>query len=146
MPLIDDFKCNKCDLSFPTGWGGYMYVIDDSGKRIHCLHPVEDHFVDAVLGKNASKELIAERTGFNSHCICQSCLQQFELDIGDDEKAKSWRYYYPIMGFGGIIRRDERKCPYCNSYDVKTVLELVGQTCPKCKEGVIEKVWTGGIT
>ena len=40
MPPIDDYKCNKCGLSLPSGWGGYIYVIDGSGKRIVCPHPV----------------------------------------------------------------------------------------------------------
>ena len=24
--------------------------------------------------------------------------------------------------------------------------EMVGETCPKCKEGVIGEIWTGGIS
>jgi len=128
-----------------------MYVIDKSlwhrGKRICCPHPAERQKVYEVLGKNASQKLIEARTGYNSDCICQSCLKQFVLDIGDDEKAAdSWRYHYRYLGLvehGFIIRRDERKCPYCKSKDVKTVMELVGQPCPKCNVGTVEQIWTG---
>jgi len=26
MPPINEYRCNKCGLSFPSGWGGYMHV------------------------------------------------------------------------------------------------------------------------
>jgi hypothetical protein len=57
------------------------------------------------------------------------------LDIGDDERADSWRYYY-----GATMKRDKRKCPHCNSPKVKTVFELIGKTCPKCNEGMIQEI------
>lgn len=138
MPPINKYNCNKCGYSLHGGWGGYMYVTDDSGKRIVCPHPAEKSTVYSILGENASREVIEERTGFNSYCVCLNCLNQFELDIGDYEIAKSWRYYY-----GAIRRRDERKCPHCKSSEVRTVFELIGEPCPKCKEGIIEEFETG---
>lgn len=141
MPPINEYKCNKCGYSFPRGWGGYMYVIDGSGKRIICPHPAEMHTVSKVLGENASRELIMDKTGFNSDCVCLNCLHQFELDIGDYEIAESWRYFY-----GAIRRRDERRCLYCNSVEVRTVFELIDEPCPKCKEGKIEEIITGIIS
>jgi hypothetical protein len=146
MPKINKYECNNCWLSFPGGWGGYMYVIENSlwhrGRRRACGHPCEEETVYEVLGKDASQKLIEARTGYNSYCVCQSCLQQFALDIGDDEKVWSWRRYYAKEGYGALRRRDKRKCPYCKSKDVKTVMELVGQPCPKCKEGTIQEIWT----
>jgi len=121
MPPINKYKCNKCDLSFPVGWGGYMYVEDNNGKRIICPHPEEYSKIYEVLGYNASEELIAERVGFNSHCLCLDCLHQFEADI----------------------EKDERKCPRCISTSVKTLLELVGTSCPKCKKGIIKEKCIG---
>ena len=141
MPPINDYKCNKCGYSLPSGWGGYMYIIDNSGKRIVCPHPEEMWTVFKVLEENDSMEVIEARTGFNSYCVCLICLRQFELDIGDDEKAESWRYFYRAT-----IGRDERKCPYCKSPSVKTVFELIGEPCPKCKEGMIEEIETGIIS
>jgi DNA-directed RNA polymerase subunit RPC12/RpoP len=41
MPTISDYKCDKCGFSLTSGWGGYMYVMDQTGKRIVCPHPVE---------------------------------------------------------------------------------------------------------
>jgi len=33
VPPINDYKCNKCGYSLQSGWGGYMYIINDrSGK------------------------------------------------------------------------------------------------------------------
>jgi len=124
MPEINHYRCNQCELSLPSGWGGCMYVEDDDGRRIICPHPGERSTVAEALGKDAPRELVEARTGFNSHCVCLDCLGQFKLDI----------------------KKDDRRCPHCNSRKVKTVRELVGEPCPKCKEGVIEEIWTGWIS
>jgi len=42
--------------------------------------------------------------------------------------------------------KDKRECPKCKSKNVKTELEMVGETCPKCKKGVIEEICTGEIS
>ena len=49
------------------------------------------------------------------------------------------------FGYGGAPK-DERKCPACGSANVRTALELVGEPCAKCREGVIHEVWTGRIS
>lgn len=124
-----------------------MYVIDDSRNKIPCPHPGEAYTVYDVLGNEASDELIKERTGFNSYCVCLDCLQEFELDLGDEEKGQPWRFYYSIMFHkGSLQKRDARRCPKCDSSDVKTVFELVGEACPKCKVGNIKVIETGTIT
>lgn len=159
MPAINEYKCNKCGFSLPEGWGGYVYVEHGKGKRVPIPHPLEldifrrlsiiEIFL-GILGKEPFRQIIKERrkAGFNSHCICLDCLTQFDLDIGDAEQAKSsWRYMY-----GAIKRRDERICPYCNSKNVKTVFELIGKPCPRCKlcpnfkGGIIEEIETGWIS
>jgi len=101
-----------------------MYVEDDDGRRIICPYPGEWWTVAEVLGEDAPRELVEARTGFNSHCACLDCLGQYGLDI----------------------KKDDRRCPHCNSPRVKTVRELVGEPCPKCEEGVIEEIWTGAIS
>ena len=123
MPKINDYKCDECGYASRRGWGGFMYVIDRRGLRIPCPHPGEYDKVYKVLGKKASDELIRERTGFNSDCVCLECLGQFFLDI----------------------KRDERKCPYCESTRIRTIRQLVDQICPKCKNGHIREIWTGTI-
>ena len=61
MPPINDFKCDKCGFQLPSGWGGYMYVTDQTGKRIVCPHPCEFATVSQVLGANAPRELTSTR-------------------------------------------------------------------------------------
>lgn len=150
MPPINDYRCSKCELSFPRGHGGFMYVEDDDGKRIVCPHPGEARTVERVLGKNASKDLRKKRTGFSSYCICLDCLHQFEADLRD-EKLNEWRFGYGFPSFKDAFRgtpgmKDERKCPKCSSINVKTVFELIGNPCPKCQEGIIEEIETGIMT
>lgn len=116
-----------------------MYVEDDEGNRIVCPHPVEYHTVTEVLGENPSEELVRERTGFNSYCICLDCLHKFMADLGDERSV--WRHYY-----GTEREKDKRECPQCSSSKVRTVFELIGEKCPKCKTGTIEEIDTGIIS
>jgi len=142
MPPINHYRCDKCGFSFPSGWGGYLYVIDNSGKRIVCPHPIELQTAYQVLGHDVAPEVFKERTGFNSDCVCLDCLKQFELDLGYPEKPmNSMRYFYEHTK-----ERDKRECPYCKSSRVKAVLELIGEPCPKCKVGTIKEIYTGIIS
>ena len=131
MPAISNYHCSRCDFALPSGWGSYMYVIDDLGNRIVCPHPGEGFIVACVLGPDASRDLVKERTGHNSHCVCRACLCQFGADL--------------ICRHGDDRGRDPRVCPQCGSEDVRTVEELVGRRCPKCKVGRIVSEWTGTV-
>ncbi len=129
MPKVNDYKCNLCGFSLPVGWGGYLYAENDQGERIICRHPSEQYTMREVLGENDYDPIHKDykcrlRTGFNSHCICLNCLNQFDLDL----------------------KKDERQCPKCNSNDVHSELEMVGRECPKCHNGVIEEDWTLAIS
>jgi len=115
MPESKKFHCNKCDLTFPTGSGGYPYVINKIGKKRIAKKPGEMEALYGSLGKDAPKELVEKMVGFNSHCICVDCLKQFGMDV----------------------EKEARGCPQCYSNQIKTVLELVGNSCPKCKTGTI---------
>lgn len=145
MPPINQYQCSKCRLTLPEGWGMYFYVEDDKGSRIVCPHPAEREVVVEVLGNGASLEAIRERTGFNSYCICLDCLYQFEADLGESGWSPFEHYigsYKPRLK----QEKDKRECPKCKSKNVKTELELVGEVCPKCNQGVIEEIWTGAIS
>lgn len=131
MPPVNVYRCPKCGFAFPAGWGGYMYVEDETGERIPCPHPTEWAVVAKILGPHAPEELIAKRVGFNSDCICLDCQRQFPADVGD-ETANPWRSFYE-----SDRPKDRRECPACKSKNVKTVFESIGQTCPRCKEGTI---------
>jgi len=99
------------------------------------------------------ENLVKSRVGFNFECICLDCLYKFYADVGSAEMIESFHKRCPDL-LDGVFRRyympkepkDERKCPRCGSANVKTILELVGQTCPICREGVIEEIDTGVIS
>ncbi len=144
MPRINEYKCNKCDLRLPRGWGCSLYVEDDNGARVLCWHPVERRIVTEVLGERALiTEVVRARTGFHSPCICLDCLHQFEADVGE-------RGWSPLrLNLERELPRpivDKRQCPSCKSWNVMTELEMVGKPCPECEEGVIEEVWTGAMS
>ena len=134
MPTISDFRCNKCKFSLPSGWGGYTYVQDDNGERIICPHPAESQTIAEVLGLKENeifppgneeiRMLLKERTGFASNCLCLNCLKTFELDLA----------------------KHERRCPECDSYNVRAALEMIGQKCPKCNWGYIAEIETSVIS
>ncbi len=147
MPKINEYKCNKCGFTLERGWGYRFYVEDDKGNRTDCHHPRETRYVEEVLGKNLSLELVRERTGFHAFCMCVDCLHQFRADLGYFEMY--WSPYEPYF-WERMPRlkgeKDKRECPECESWNVKTELEMVGETCPKCKEGEIEEIWTGAMS
>ena len=145
MPRINEYKCNKCGFGLQPGWGYYFYVEDDNGDRVICPHPAERRYVEEVLGSNISLELIRERTGFDSHCVCLDCLHQFRADLGES----GWSPYEDVtIPIGARLRpeKDTRECPKCKSIKVKTIFESVGEACPKCKEGIMEQTWTGRVS
>ena len=148
MPRINEYKCSKCDLTLPKGWGYHFYVEDDKGKRVDCYHPSERRYVGQILGERVkSLEVVRERTGFNSYCICLDCLHQFCADLGGSEMYWSpYELYLEKYLPRPKQPKDKRQCPKCKSTNVKTELEMVGEPCPKCKEGIIEEIWTGAIS
>jgi len=124
-----------------------MYVVNDSGERISCPHPIESMVVDEVLGVNAGRSVVRARTGFNSHCLCLDCLHQFDADLGHCPHlligaGRILRFF--LQGFVGVREdRDERVCPSCGSGNVRTEHELVGDVCPSCKQGKFVEEFTG---
>jgi len=121
-----------------------------SGKksiRIPCPHPRETECAERILGVPPTHPLFKQKTGFNSYAICLDCLHHFEADFRD-EKVNEWRLWYGYPSFKEAFRgkpqvKDERKCPKCGSTNVKTVFELIGKQCPRCRVGVIEEIETG---
>ncbi|MFC1872495.1 hypothetical protein ACFLYV_02100 [Chloroflexota bacterium] len=114
-------------------------MTDDNGNRVICPHPGESNYVVEVLGKNPSAELVNERTGINSHCLCLECLHQFDANFGET-------YWTLNESTDDRMQKDKRECTKCKSIRVKTEKEMVGEACPKCNEGIIEKIFTGYIS
>jgi len=44
------------------------------------------------------------------------------------------------------LEKDKRRCQSCLSVNVKSVKELLGSICPKCKEGIILEIDTGFVS
>jgi hypothetical protein len=139
MPPINDFKCTDCDFAMPMGSGGYLYVNSNQGEKIVCPHPVEAYTIAKVLGidegdilgfpwfplsESSPINLLKERVGFNSHCVCLDCLAQFDLDV----------------------EKEDRACPKCGSEKIRTEMEMVGFECPACKVGTIQEISTGRVS
>jgi hypothetical protein len=123
MPYVSDYVCPHCELSLPTGWGGFNYVTDDRGRRIPCPHPIEIDAIKKVTGMGWLEARAAGRLGFVSHCLCFDCSRQFDLDLG----------------------RDVKRCPECGSLAVRPANGSIGCTCPSCGVGRIEVMETGGF-
>jgi hypothetical protein len=165
MPPVNRYECNRCDFAFPEGWGGHLYLIDDAGDRAIVGHPCEASRIERVLGPMPDPDVVRERTGYNSYCVCLDCVAQFELDLGD-EIVNPYREFYAQHGLylgrrrrpagclwllrvrdrvpcGTTQGRDERKCPQCGSLRVRTCFEMIDHPCPKCKDGFVVELVTG---
>jgi hypothetical protein len=132
---------------------GIEYRLKSGGLhsiRLPCPHPSEDKYAMEILGVDSRSDLFKSRTGFNSYVVCLDCLYQFEADLRD-EKVNEWRLWYGRPSFREAFRgkpemKDERRCPKCGSTNVRTVFEMIGEKCPKCKTGIIVEIETGIIT
>lgn len=123
MPPIWRLHCNKCDFEMPTGWGGCMYAQDETGHRILCRHPGEHSAVRRITGLSVSDAIDQGKVGFESDCICLSCLEKTRLDI----------------------EKDSRLCPACSNGIVVSAIELIDKKCPKCGTGKFVRTETDAI-
>lgn len=104
----------------PSGFGEYMYVVDDGGERHELSHPCEELQIRKILGADASDELVEDRRGFRAYYVCRECGHAFEEE-----------------------RDEAQRCPKCSCSDVLTQNELVGESCPRCGEGTFVDETTG---
>lgn len=132
MELLE-YKCYDC--GFLAGRNSYMYVIDENGDRVVCPHPSEVETIREVLKVKVVDEAAWKKVGFNADCICLDCKRKFQLDLGEYKESED---EYDKIIYIGKGARDERKCKYCGSKNVKAAAELVGESCPKCGRGRIE--------
>lgn len=117
MPLIERFGCNQCDFQFPIGWGSYVYAIDANGARIVCSHPGEARIVQEITRMSYADARLAGRASTACFAVCLRCLHQFDIDL----------------------EKNSRRCPACESPEIRTAAEAVGRPCPACKAGTIER-------
>lgn len=117
MPLIERFGCDNCDFQYPVGWGSYCYVVDNDGVRQACGHPDEFGEASRITGLPFDEISRQDRFGRLTHCVCLKCTRLFECDF----------------------ERDDCVCPTCESNDIETAWGMVGETCPVCSHGTIER-------
>lgn len=111
----------------------YLKYMEEKGfykLRIRCPTREETDYIRIYLGHMDIVELI-KRIGFNSFCICLECLHLFEVDLRDEENNPFRRW------IKGPPAKDSRVCPVCGSKSVKTVSEIIGHICPRCKSSKI---------
>lgn len=157
MPLIYYYRCDRCNLALPTGWGGNMYVTDRNGERIACHHPCETLITENVLRESfpeLAEELksrwsilaFARRMGARIRATLTGRPQPFDIDafvasrrgFNTDCLCRACLKQFPLD-----LERDRRECPSCKSGDVSSVRELIDQLCPQCREGRIREIATG---
>lgn len=124
--------CSVCGFSLPFSQWGCFYVTDGKGERILLDRGLESTTIAETLGideesitgcsfapagRKAPIDLMEERVGYLSSCLCCSCLARIDLDL----------------------REDEPVCPLCLSREVLTLAGLAGTACPRCREGVMEE-------
>ncbi|MEN6615265.1 MAG: hypothetical protein ABFD12_01805 [Syntrophorhabdus sp.] len=122
--------CKNCGFLLPCPSWGFFYVIDNDGNKLVLERQCESAIIAEALGINeddisergfspehseASVQLMQERVGYKTFSLCRTCLGQSAFD-----KA-----------------RDIVKCPSCGSHDVRTLIQLIGSTCPNCGKGTI---------
>lgn len=127
-----DHRCNFCGFILDESTGGYLYLQNNMGERI----PLRDHGEREIIAQmlraeeeslsdfnavdasqSALIDLMEERVGYLTSCVCIDCLEQFGLDL----------------------RKDKIECPHCKSENVWTLLEMTDKRCPKCKSGHLSR-------
>ena len=131
-----EYRCATCGFSLTLAGEGYFYVTDDRGERIRYGADDGANTIASVLAldeevlgactwhpraREVPVDLLEERIGYISPCVCLDCLSFFGLDL----------------------KRDQRKCPACGSVSVRTEIEAAKGACPRCGSGEI-KVSTDG--
>jgi DNA-directed RNA polymerase subunit RPC12/RpoP len=125
MSILRRIYCKKCGLTLLQGVGTTTYIKKPGNflrklfglgdQKIILPDPPTSSFSKKLGGKTLQDFIEAGQMGSITAYICLSCLKTFNLD-SDEVK----------------------KCPKCSDTNIKSVLKLVGQPCPKCKDGVIE--------
>ncbi|MFC1490632.1 hypothetical protein ACFL6K_05425 [Candidatus Latescibacterota bacterium] len=154
MPPINNYKRNSCDYTLPSGWGGYMYAVDDNGERMRCGHPFERFSAVDIIGIDKFNKIYRDQ--FNVYAahlpedIAQSILSSWvPLTLRDIIWIMEERHY--LYKGSALVKlfndyRDERTggirncvCYDCTEqFDID--IERDEKTCPKCGSSHIKTV------
>lgn len=137
-------RCNNCTFSVQEAMI-QAYVVDASGKRIHCRHPGQDENACEILGishdhlREAMKESRGHRNG----------TRRYELPDGMNVTAYAFVDYFEsrcgilrnfLCTYCGRLselddRKDRMQCMRCGSEAIFSLGHLEGRVCPICKMG-----------
>ena len=128
---LNGFRCTICGFTLDESNGGYLYVKNDNGVKVPLKDRHEQEAIARILlneefslcpdDENLSQEtidILEERVGYMSACLCMNCLDQFGLDL----------------------RKDEIECPRCQSDRVETFLAMLYKPCPRCQSGQLDHI------
>lgn len=123
MPPIWKYHCDTCSFKMTGGWGGSLYVLNKDNERISCVHPTERATIRRMTGLSFNEAREQGKIGFESYCVCLTCLHQDILDL----------------------QRDSRLCSSCSEGIVVSANELLDKKCPKCRNGTFIRTDSGVI-
>ena len=128
--VVYGYRCSMCGFVLDGSLGGYLYVKNNYGVRVPLKDNNERETVARLLlsedglfdtenshGFHGIIDIMEEKMGYMSACVCMHCLDQFGLDL----------------------RKDAIECPHCKSDHVRTFLEMTNKRCPKCQSGYMDK-------
>ena len=129
MAFLKSIKCSECKFSLL--WGSEaLYIRKEpgpirklfgmKGKKVVLKEPPVGDLSSETGGKSIPDLIEEGKIGHYAAYICMSCISVFELD---SETSKL--------------------CNKCRSSEIKSIHDMIGQKCPKCKSGVIEESIVG---
>lgn len=135
--VILGYRCGVCGFVLDESHGGYLYLRNNNGVRVPLRNKDQRETVAQILldeeetlytddsddsdDSHKVVDIMDERIGYVSACVCMNCLDQFGLDL----------------------RKDTIECPHCKSDQVRTFLEMTSKRCPKCQSGQMNKLGNG---
>ena len=114
--LVSRYFCPRCGYEPAAKTAGYMYALDGDGVRVVCPSPLETTTARSVTGMEYLEALAAGRIGFVTSFVCLACGADAALDRDSDAL----------------------RCARCGSGQLRTLNDLVGQACPRCRTRRIE--------
>lgn len=113
--IFAELQCTRCFFEMLASQNGFPYVIW-ANKEFPLGHPLEASIVRKVANLSW-EQAIAQGILQQKHaCLCFDCASKFSLDV----------------------ERDIKRCPNCESYNVRTFRASIAAECPSCHEGILK--------
>lgn len=113
--IFGRLQCGHCDFKITARQDPFPYAV--LNNQTHILrHPLEESDLAKLSNlswDDAVSQGIVQRM---NDCICFDCTSSFSLDV----------------------ERVIKRCPKCESYNVKTFRASLAAECPACRSGKLE--------